>query len=125
LRTDSRVLRPKQPKNGRAQASGAKLFWVGEFAAAGAVACAQKRTCAAQAPRNRNIIARADIAKSRISSAFLHDADFFARARTVAQICRRAFYGRALRARRRARGAALTHKIKQSHCYFFSAVVIE
>jgi hypothetical protein len=57
-----------------------------------------------------------DVLESRIPSAFLQCSEFLTRVSAARRIFGRAFYHCAFRRRRRARGAALTHKIKQSHC---------
>ncbi len=121
---DSRVLCPKAAVNEPAQASAAKLFSCGETGTAGAVTRAKTSTADARCVCARQKFAPRDAVKSRISSALLLCRDFLARVRVAAKNSRRAFYrARAARARASA-GAALTHKIKQSHCYFSPAVVI-
>ena len=122
--SDSRVLRPKMPFSGSAQASGAKLFSTGELRAVDRIARIEARAMRAHDACLRNKMFSRDGAKSRYSSALLHGGDFFARVRVDTKI----FSVYVLRARSRVRcsvqGAALTHKIKLSHCYFSPAVVI-
>ena len=116
---------PKRPPERRFGPFAAKNFWLGESVTASVLAAAKACACEAScsAPdreeqtttryKNPQFIGISAMREKQIASAGaienLFVADF-------------AKYRRAFAWRQR--GAALTHKIKRSHCYFFPAVVI-
>jgi hypothetical protein len=107
-----------------AKAPAAKKFWLGESGTIAAVAVAKARANAARCALAQHNDAQRHITKTRISSALLQRAEIFSRARVAQKFIGAHFSeNRAVSVPRR-RGAALTHKIKRSHCYFFPAVVI-
>ena len=64
------------------------------------------------------------VAKTRVSSALLQRAQILSRVCAAEKFFAARFSENRTAPARRRRGAALTHKIKWSHCYFFPAVVI-
>ena len=116
---------PKRPPERLFGSFAAKKFCLGESvtsnALAAAKACRCRTACGARTreeqtttrDKNPQFIGISASHEKQIASARttenLFDADFAKYRRTFA---------------RRRRGAALTHKIKRSHCYFFPAVVI-
>jgi len=124
VRSDSGVLRLAEVVEAPAERSGAKLFLRDESAGGGGVTPVKSRANGAERARLRDNSALREVVESRIPSALLRDREFFMRADAAAEFFCRVIYCGARRDRRRERGAALTHKIKQSHCYFFPAVVI-
>jgi hypothetical protein len=110
--------------NAPAEASAANFFWLGESGTITAIAAAKARGAASRRALAQHNNAQRHAAKTRISSALLHCAQIFSRADAEEKFSGAQFSeNRAAFALRR-RGAALTHKIKRSHCYFFPAVVI-
>ncbi len=89
-----------------------------------AIVPAKTRTNGKRCARAQRNPAKRDVAKTRVSSALLQRAKFFVRNYFGEEFFVRAFRRRSRRGRGRERGAALTHNIKRSHCYFFPAVVI-
>jgi hypothetical protein len=122
--TDSRVLRLETPVGASLEASGANFFSLGESFDVGVNARAKTRARGAALARSRRNNAQRDVTKTRISSAFLHRVEFFAFDRAAEKLFGARFAGHRFAFAPRRRGAALTHKIKWSHCYFFPAVVI-
>jgi hypothetical protein len=117
-------LRLEGPLKTPPEAPAAKKFWLGESGTISAVAAAKARASAAGTALAQNNDAQRHAAKTRVSSAFLLRAEIFSRACAAEKFIGAHFSeNRAVSAPRR-RGAALTHKIKWSHCYFFPAVVI-
>jgi hypothetical protein len=118
-------LRPETPPESLFWRFAAKKFCLGESVTASALAaakaCAREASCSARErekqtttrDKNPQFIGISASHEKQIANARatenLFDADFAKYRRMFA---------------RRRRGAALTHKIKRSHCYFFPAVVI-
>jgi len=121
---DSCVWRSEKPVCGSAQAFGAKFFSAGELRAAGIAVRTKVRPANARGVRVREKVIPRDAAKTRYPWAFPRSRDFSRAFARMQRIFSAQFYRAHLQASRGARGAALTHKIKQSHCYFFPAVVI-
>ena len=116
---------PKRPPEGLFEPFAAKKFCLGESvtasAFAAAKACACEASCSAR-EREEQTTTR-DKNPQFIGISASHEKQI-ANARTTENLFDADFakYRRAFARRRR--GAALTHKIKRSHCYFFPAVVI-
>jgi hypothetical protein len=122
--TDSRVLCLSKAVNVLARPSGGKIFRGGECAAGAAIAPAQTRANDARRVRARRNSANRFGRETPNSPALLAHANFFVRVCADKRIVRRALHRRPRCGWRRASGAAVTHKIKRTHCYFFPAVVI-
>jgi hypothetical protein len=116
---------PKRPPEGLFGRFAAKKFCLGESVTASAIATAKACRCEASCGarereeqtaahyKNPQFIGISALREKQIANAPAIENLFDA----VFAKYRRAFV-------RRQRGAALTHKIKRSHCYFFPAVVI-
>ena len=120
----SRVLRRQRPADASTEASGAKFFWLGESGTITAVAATKvhaNAACRARSPTQRRATI---VAKTRVSSALLQRAQILSRVCAAEKFFAARFSENRTAPARRRRGAALTHKIKWSHCYFFPAVVI-
>jgi len=122
--TDSRVLRLGTAVYTPVEGSGANFFSRGESFEGGVNVCAETRTGRALRARWRRHIAQRDVTKTRVSSALLRRVEIFARGRAAEKFLGARFAGLRFAFAPQQRGAALTHKIKWSHCYFFPAVVI-
>ena len=122
--TDSRVLRLETPVRAVVERSGANFFSRGESFDAGVYARTKTRVPSASRARTRRNNVRRDVTKTHISSALLQRVEIFAHDCAAEIFFHARFAGRRFAFAPQQRGAALTHKIKWSHCYFFPAVVI-
>jgi len=89
-----------------------------------AIVPTKTRTNGERCARSPRDAAKCDVAETSVSSALLYRLEFLVGDRAGEKFFVRAFRRRSRRRCGWPRGAAVTHNIKRSHCYFFPAVVI-